>query len=93
MKVDGRPRLEAYYDLYRRLSAEGVAKLIDPAGWEARIDAVMIPDGVHPSPAAHRQVTLPAPTQLPAVFAAISGKFSSAARSSAARSHAAAASW
>ena len=59
-RIATRPHLNDYYQMYRDLAASGVAGLIDsqPA-WSGLPDSD-IPDGVHPTPDAHRAVTVPA---------------------------------
>lgn len=56
----GRPLLADYYQLYRDLATEGIAGLVDAyQAWSAA-SASDIPDGLHPTAAAHRAITVPA---------------------------------
>jgi len=54
-----RPSLADYHQMYRDLASEGVAGLIDNQRAWSDIPDADIPDGVHPTPAAHRAVTVP----------------------------------
>lgn len=56
----GRPRLGEYYQVYRDLAAAGLAGMVDTYQSWSGAPASEIPDGVHPTPAAHRAITVPA---------------------------------
>lgn len=55
-----RPNLIEYYEMYHALARDGLGTLIDTsAAWAATTD-LDIPDGLHPTTAAHLAITVPA---------------------------------
>lgn len=57
---ESRPKLDAFYETYRELAREGVASVVDTSAAWARAADRDVPDGLHPTRAAHLAITVPA---------------------------------